>query len=218
MRECCPGLAAATGPLPRQGLEEGASATGMKTAMTPHFPLGRESRSTSASPAFALDPGLELSHGCSCCCPRQACSANPAQSGTCPGDTVTSRSPDNSLVYRDKMGSLPGRRPTPNTDIMTFLWVLSCFALLGTAFGERWGRWRPGRLSPSLKPARGRSLGESLPSEPHQPHLYNGGAGSPVWISPASVTPPGRRWLFLGLPKASHPVLGEGSPEGLKVL
>lgn len=45
---------------------------------------------------------------------------------------------------------------------MNFLWLLSCCALLGTAFGKNLGRQRPERLSPTSHTV-GRGAGSSNP-------------------------------------------------------
>lgn len=76
---------------------------------------------------------------------------------------ITSRSSDNSLVHRDIIGSPAAGTPhLPEGSTMNFLWLLSCCALLGTAFGKYLGRQRPERLSP-LPPTVGRGAGSSNP-------------------------------------------------------
>lgn len=70
-----------------------------------HVPLGCGLRATLVSPTFALDRGLKLSRGHSCGL-SQACSGmfyppwHTVRKGV-----VTSRSPDNSVVHKDIIGS-----------------------------------------------------------------------------------------------------------------
>ena len=125
--------------------------------MTWHFPLASGSRATLIGPTFSLGPGPKVSHGHSCCCPRQDCSGTSCPLWHVPRKgTVPSRFPANILVPRDKTGSLPGRCPPLPCDItMAFLWLLPCFALLGTALRECWGRRRPGGCLPNPEASRG---------------------------------------------------------------
>lgn len=118
---------------------------------------------------------------------------------------------------------------------MAFLWLLSCCALLGTAFGE-FGASRGQEGCFRCPPAPEARRGSWVPAPSSAEHC----GVTPVGLSPAlSLTgpiatlgmlgglgqtsqceAPRGKWAFLGLTEASHPVqgLGRTGPEAAKTL